>query len=76
VQGELSAFDGGAFPRASFVNGYGSSPKSCKAESRTVSSGGGSSTSITKVRCYDGAGVEVVPVFTFTEVTSDAQGPC
>ncbi|WP_309894089.1 hypothetical protein [Archangium sp.] len=76
VQGELSAFDGGAFPRASFVNGYGSSPKSCKVESRTASGAGSSSTSITKVRCYDGTGVEVVPVFTFTEVTSDAQGPC
>lgn len=76
VQGDMGPFDASPFQRASFVNGYGSTPKSCKVESRTASSSGSNSTSTSTVRCYDGAGAEVVPVFTFTEATSEAAGPC
>lgn len=77
VQGEMGPGDASPFRRAAFVSGFGAfAPVSCKVESRAASSDGDFSTSTSTVRCYDGAGAEAVPVFTFTEVTSDAAGPC
>jgi hypothetical protein len=76
VQGDMGPFDASPFHIATFVNGYGSAPIYCKLEARTASSSGSSTTSMSTVRCYDGAGVETSPLFTFTEATSEAAGPC
>ncbi|HVG64034.1 MAG TPA: hypothetical protein VNA24_36055 [Hyalangium sp.] len=75
VSGELGSWDASPFLRASFVNSYGTAGY-CKVESLT-SVEGSPSASTTTVRCYSATGATLAtPVFTFTQVTSDATGPC
>jgi hypothetical protein len=76
VSGDLGSWDASPFLRASFSSGYGVAGY-CNVESLTTVGVAPSSTSTTKLRCYDPTGAVVaVPQLTFTHVTSDAAGPC
>jgi len=76
VSGDLGSWDASPFLRASFVSKYGSAGY-CKVESQSNSGLAPASTSTTNVRCYSpGGAVLATPLFTFTQVTSEAAGPC
>jgi hypothetical protein len=76
VSGDLGSWDASPFVRASFSSGYGV-PGYCNVESLSTTGVAPSSTSTTKLRCYDPTGTVVsTPQLTFTHVTSDAAGPC
>jgi hypothetical protein len=76
VSGDLGTWDANPYRRASFVVGYGYAPTYCKVPSMSAWGAAPSSTSSTQVRCYSATGTPVTPTFTFTELTSDAAGPC
>ncbi len=76
VAGDLGAWDGGAFLRASFVTLQGGAGY-CKVESVTASGVAPASTSTSTVRCYTSTGALIAaPVFRFVHTTSDPSGPC
>lgn len=76
VAGDLGAWDGGAFLRASFATRQGGAGY-CKVEALTASGLAPSSTATTTVRCYTSTGAVVAaPVFRFVHTTSDPSGPC
>jgi hypothetical protein len=75
LSGEIGSWDATPFQRASFATRFGAAGY-CKIESLT-SSEGATSTSSSTVRCYGPTGTVVaLPNFLFTQVTSDAAGPC
>jgi hypothetical protein len=76
VSGDLGSWDASPFVRASFSSGYGVAGY-CNVESLFTTGVPPTTTSTTKLRCYDPTGTVVTtPRLTFTQVTSDAAGPC
>jgi hypothetical protein len=76
VSGDLGSWDGSPFLHAPFVSRYGAAGY-CKIESATSSGAAPSWTGTSTVRCYGPDGTVVTsPKFTFTDVTSEAAGPC
>lgn len=75
LSGDLGSWSADPFRRASFVSRFGTGGY-CKVESITNVEGS-PSTSTSRVRCYSPTGAVIAaPLFTFTQVTSDATGPC
>lgn len=76
VTGDFGPWSG-AFTRASFSSAYG--PGYCNIESLNTSSAPAPTltTSTTRLRCYDPNGaVTPLPRASFTQITSDPNGPC
>ena len=76
VTGDLGTWDANPFRRASFVSGYGASPAYCKVPTQSSTGAPPSSSSSAQVHCYKADGTSIAPTFTFTQLTSDASGPC
>lgn len=76
VTGDLGSWDTTPFLRASFASKYGTAGY-CKVETATSAGVAPTSTGTATVRCYSPTGAVVAtPQLTYTQVTSDASGPC
>lgn len=76
VSGDLGSWDGTPFLHVPFASPYGSAGY-CKIESSTSAGAAPAWTGTSMVRCYAPNGSMIAaPRFTFTDITSEAAGPC